>query len=79
MAEVDSIGEVGNCLDRVNERQLPVLSTLGEHINDEMVSFYTLTPGNFAIEFGYDGLQLDESWQTTHNTEASKWGHKWQG
>jgi 3,4-dihydroxy-9,10-secoandrosta-1,3,5(10)-triene-9,17-dione 4,5-dioxygenase len=79
MAEVKSLGEVGSCLDRVNEREIAVLSSLGEHINDEMVSFYMLTPGNFALEFGHDGIQLDDNWQTTHNTEASKWGHKWQG
>lgn len=79
MAEVETLGEVGACLDRVNEREIMVVSSLGEHINDEMASFYMLTPGNFALEFGFDGLQLDESWETTYNTEASKWGHKWQG
>jgi 3,4-dihydroxy-9,10-secoandrosta-1,3,5(10)-triene-9,17-dione 4,5-dioxygenase len=79
MAEVGSLGEVGACLDRVNEREIMVVSSLGEHINDEMVSFYMLTPGNFALEFGYEGIQLDENWKTTHNTEASVWGHKWQG
>lgn len=79
MAEVDSLAEVGACLDRVNEREIMVVSSLGEHINDEMISFYMLTPGNFALEFGYDGMQLDEDWKTTHNVDASKWGHKWQG
>lgn len=79
MSEVKTLPEVGTCLDRVNEREIPVLSTLGEHINDEMYSFYMLTPGNFAMEFGFSGLQLDESWETTYNTEASKWGHKWNG
>lgn len=79
MAEVGSLAEVGYCLDRVNERKIPVISSLGEHINDEMVSFYMLTPGNFALEFGYNGIQLDANWETTHNTDASKWGHKWNG
>jgi 3,4-dihydroxy-9,10-secoandrosta-1,3,5(10)-triene-9,17-dione 4,5-dioxygenase len=79
MAEVATLSEVGHCLDRVNDRKIPVISSLGEHINDEMTSFYMLTPGNFALEFGFDGLQLDENWKTTHNTEASKWGHKWNG
>jgi 3,4-dihydroxy-9,10-secoandrosta-1,3,5(10)-triene-9,17-dione 4,5-dioxygenase len=79
MAEVGSLSEVGYCLDRVNERKIPVISTLGEHINDEMTSFYMLTPGNFALEYGFDGMQLDDNWKTTHNTEASKWGHKWNG
>ncbi len=79
MAEVGSIREVGSCLDRVNERDIMVVSSLGEHINDEMKSFYMLTPGFFALEFGYEGMQVGEDWETTHNTEASIWGHKWQG
>ena len=79
MSEVRSLSEVGQCLDRVNEREIMVLSSLGEHINDEMYSFYHLTPGNFAMEFGYNGIQLDDKWETTHNTDASHWGHKWQG
>ncbi len=79
MAEVSSLGEVGSCLDRVNEQKIMIISTLGEHINDEMTSFYMLTPGNFALEFGFDGMQLDANHQTTHNTKASKWGHKWNG
>ncbi|CAA0114591.1 Iron-dependent extradiol dioxygenase [BD1-7 clade bacterium] len=79
MAEVASLREVGSCLDRVNEREIMVVSSLGEHINDEMTSFYMLSPGNFALEFGFDGMQLDAEHETTHNTEASIWGHKWQG
>lgn len=79
MSEVSSLAEVGSCLDRVTERDIMIISTLGEHINDEMVSFYMLTPGMFAMEFGYDGIQLDENHQTTHNVAPSKWGHKWAG
>ncbi len=79
MAEVTTLTEVGTCMDRVTAREIPIISSLGEHINDEMTSFYMLTPGNFALEFGQGGMQLDESHETTHNTQASIWGHKWQG
>ncbi len=79
MAEVGSREEVDACLKRVEERGIMIVSSLGEHINDEMVSFYMLSPGMFAIEFGHQGIQLGDDWQTTHNTEASKWGHEWAG
>lgn len=79
MVEVASLTEVGTCYDRVLAREIPIISTLGEHINDAMTSFYMLTPGNFALEFGCNGIQLDEDAATTHNTEASIWGHKWGG
>lgn len=79
MAEVETRAEVDACLKRVEERGIMIVSTLGEHINDEMTSFYMLTPGMFALEFGHAGLQVDKNWVTTHNTEASKWGHQWGG
>jgi 3,4-dihydroxy-9,10-secoandrosta-1,3,5(10)-triene-9,17-dione 4,5-dioxygenase len=79
MAEVESREEVDACLKRVEEKGIMVVSSLGEHINDEMVSFYMLSPGMFALEFGHQGVQLPEDWETTHNTEASKWGHEWAG
>ncbi len=79
MTEVGSLREVGNCLNRVTEREIPIISSQGEHIHDEMTSFYMLSPGNFAMEFGCDGVQLDDSHKTTQNTEASIWGHKWYG
>lgn len=79
MAEVETREEVEACLKRVEERGIMVVSSLGEHINDEMISFYMLSPGMFALEFGTQGVQLGSDWQTTHNTEASKWGHQWAG
>lgn len=79
MAEVETREEVDSALERVNEHGVMIISTLGEHINDEMTSFYMLSPGMFAIEFGCEGIQVGEDWEATYNTEASKWGHEWAG
>ncbi len=79
MAEVETREEVESCLKRVEEREIMIVSSLGEHINDEMISFYMLSPGMFALEFGCQGVQVGEDWETTHNSEASKWGHEWAG
>lgn len=61
MVEVKSIDEVGYCLDRVLQHEVAVTSTLGRHTNDRMLSFYMMTPGGFAMEFGCEGLQMDWS------------------
>lgn len=77
MLEVLEVDEVGYCLDRVNERGIPVTSTLGRHTNDRMLSFYMLTPGGFPLEFGCEGLQMDWSDYTpTRSALPSIWGHK---
>ncbi|MGI9287935.1 MAG: VOC family protein [Pseudomonadales bacterium] len=77
MLEVANVDEVGYCLDRVNEREIPIVSTLGRHTNDRMLSFYMATPTGFAMEFGCDGLQMDwEGYTPTVSTLPSIWGHK---
>jgi 3,4-dihydroxy-9,10-secoandrosta-1,3,5(10)-triene-9,17-dione 4,5-dioxygenase len=80
MLEVTDVDEVGYCLDRVNEREIPIVSTLGRHTNDGMLSFYMATPGGFALEFGCEGLQMDwDDFTPTVSTLPSFWGHKFQG
>jgi 3,4-dihydroxy-9,10-secoandrosta-1,3,5(10)-triene-9,17-dione 4,5-dioxygenase len=77
MIEVDSLDEVGRTLDRCERRGSVVSSTLGRHANDLMVSFYVQTPGGFDIEYGFDGLQVDDAtWISRETTAVSLWGHK---
>lgn len=76
MIEVASLDDVGRALDRCNRRGAPVSSTLGRHANDRMVSFYVQTPGGFDIEYGTDGLTVDDStWVSRETTAVSLWGH----
>ncbi len=76
MVEVATLDDVGRALDRCRRRGAPVSSTLGRHANDHMVSFYVQTPGGFDIEYGTDGLTVDDStWVTRETTTVSLWGH----
>ena len=77
MVEALSIDEVGYCLDRVLERNIPIVSTLGRHTNDRMLSFYMATPTGFAMEFGCQGLKMDwTDYTPTRSALPSIWGHK---
>jgi 3,4-dihydroxy-9,10-secoandrosta-1,3,5(10)-triene-9,17-dione 4,5-dioxygenase len=76
MVEVDKLTEVGRAYDRMRAHGVKEMATMGEHENDRMTSFYMMTPGNFAIEYGYGGLIIEpESWQTTNTQQVSIWGH----
>lgn len=78
MVEVDTLDAVGQALDRVNAESIQVSSTLGRHTNDKMVSFYVRTPGDWDIEFGTDGVRVDETYYTAEEITAdSYWGHQW--
>ncbi|MBI2382533.1 MAG: VOC family protein [Gammaproteobacteria bacterium] len=76
MVEVDSMTEVGLAHDRMQKHGIKLMATLGQHENDRMTSFYMLTPGNFALEYGWGGLVLDtKTHQTTQTKQVSIWGH----
>ncbi|WP_375485870.1 biphenyl-2,3-diol 1,2-dioxygenase [uncultured Mycobacterium sp.] len=78
MVEVDSLDTVGQALDRVNAEGFQLSSTLGRHTNDKMVSFYVRAPGGWDIEFGTDGMRVDETYYTAEEITAdSYWGHQW--
>jgi 3,4-dihydroxy-9,10-secoandrosta-1,3,5(10)-triene-9,17-dione 4,5-dioxygenase len=80
MVEVDSLDAVGLALDRVNTEGFQLSSTLGRHTNDKMVSFYVRAPGGWDIEFGTDGVRVDEKYYTAEEITAdSYWGHHWTG
>jgi len=78
MVEVDSLDAVGQALDRVNAQGFQLSSTLGRHTNDKMVSFYVRAPGDWDVEFGTDGMRVDETYYTAEEITAdSYWGHQW--
>lgn len=78
MVEVDTLDAVGQALDRVNKDGFQLSSTLGRHTNDKMVSFYVRAPGDWDIEFGTEGMRVDESYYTAEEITAdSYWGHQW--
>ena len=76
--EVESIDEVGACLDRVNKAGFPLMSTLGRHCNDNMLSFYVVGPGGIAVEYGCEGKRFDwDNFEPTESTVGDYWGHEY--
>jgi 3,4-dihydroxy-9,10-secoandrosta-1,3,5(10)-triene-9,17-dione 4,5-dioxygenase len=78
MMEVATLDDVGRAMDRCARRGAPPSASLGRHANDQMVSFYVRTPGGFDIEYGTDGLLVDDrTWVSRETTAISLWGHSW--
>jgi len=77
MLEVERLDDVGRALERVRKNKAPLSATLGRHMNDQMVSFYVKSPGGFDVEFGTEGLTVDdERWVARESTAVSYWGHE---
>lgn len=80
MLEVEELDDVGRALERVRKHKAPLSATLGRHMNDEMVSFYVRSPGGFDVEFGCDGLTVDDDrWVARESAAVSYWGHVFGG
>ena len=78
MIEVDGLDAVGLAVDRCQKNGAPLVTTLGRHANDHMVSFYLRTPSGFDIEYGTGGLLVDgPSWVSRETTAHSVWGHRY--
>lgn len=76
MVEVNALDEVGRALDRVHANGVKLSATLGQHTNDQMISFYIKTPSGFDLEYGCDGLVVDWDRHTPfESTVVSHWGH----
>lgn len=77
MLEVHDITEVGRARDRCVAFGQPVTMDIGEHPNDRMVSFYAQTPSGVHVEFGCNGVQVDDdTWQPQVYRGTSIWGHR---
>lgn len=77
MVEADTIDEVGRAMDRMKAHGVKLTGTLGRHANDHMVSFYMMTPSNFMLEFGADGMTVKDwsRYSAFQSTVNSFWGH----
>ena len=80
MLEATTMDTVAQAMERTTKHGFSISSTLGRHTNDKMVSFYLRAPGGWDIEFGYDGLMVDENSYLPQLISAdSYWGHDWSG
>lgn len=76
MVEVATIDDVGLALDRADRLGVPMMNSLGKHTNDQMVSFYVYSPERYAVEVGWNGLQVTTEVPTYEITQGAYWGHK---
>ena len=77
MVEAAEMADVGRARDRCLAIGQPVVMDIGQHPNDQMISFYGQTPSGFFVEFGCGGVKVDDaSWQTTRFDRMSDWGHR---
>ena len=81
MVELFSLDDVGQGSDIASGMDGKLLLAMGRHTNDHMTSFYTKTPSDFGVEYGWGGRLVDVPGhvpeEMVHGT--SLWGHDFVG
>ena len=77
MVELCYLDDVGQAYDLARRDPQTIGTTLGRHTNDEMTSFYSISPSKFMVEYGWGGRSIDPSnWIAQERTDGpSLWGH----
>jgi hypothetical protein len=75
--EVEDLDDVGIAYDLYQERNLPIMMTMGRHTQDPVVSFYGITPSSFGVEYLWNGfIEDDRQFHERNPEKLSVWGHK---
>jgi 3,4-dihydroxy-9,10-secoandrosta-1,3,5(10)-triene-9,17-dione 4,5-dioxygenase len=76
MVEASCLDDVGAAFDRAVDAGREITKTVGRHLNDQMVSFYMRSPNGYEVEFGFDGVLVDDAtWCDREVTGGDPWGH----
>ena len=69
--------DVGTAFERALASGTPIANTIGQHANDRMISFYSVSPDGWQVEIGATGRVVDENWQGgMEYARISDWGHQ---
>ena len=77
MVELYHLDDVGQAYDLALQKPEMIGTTLGRHVNDHVTSFYSYSPSQFLVEYGWGGRTIDTgNWTPHERTEGpSLWGH----
>jgi len=77
MVELCYLDDVGQAYDLALRKPDMIGTTLGRHTNDQVTSFYSWSPSEFLVEYGWGGRSIDpDSWTPQERADGpSLWGH----
>jgi len=77
MIELCFLDDVGQGYDLALRKPEMIGTTLGRHTNDQVTSFYSWSPSEFLVEYGWGGRTIDpQTWMPQERTDGpSLWGH----
>ncbi len=81
MVEVASLDDVSEAYRRCKDLGFRIAMSVGQHPNDQNISFYVVSPSGFEMELGWNPILIEdeEAWSPATYRGISKWGHRPEG
>lgn len=76
MFEAETLNDVSDAYLRCKELGFRIAMSMGQHPNDDGVSFYAISPSGFEVELGFEPVKIGDDWEVREYRGISKWGHK---
>jgi extradiol dioxygenase len=75
MIQVNELDDLGHAFDRGVERKA-LMTTMGRHTNDRMLSFYVHAPDGTTVEYGWGGVTAPLLDSIPKYDRSTEWGHR---
>jgi 2,3-dihydroxybiphenyl 1,2-dioxygenase len=75
MIQVNELDDLGHAFDKSVERKA-LMTTIGRHTNDRMLSFYVYAPDGITVEYGWGGQNVPLLDSIPRYDRSTEWGHR---
>ncbi|TGJ98375.1 extradiol ring-cleavage dioxygenase [Leptospira langatensis] len=75
--EAKNLEDMTQAYHRCKQLGFEIAHGIGQHPNDQELSFYVITPSGFEFEVGWNPISVSEShWKQNTYKQISAWGHQ---
>ena len=67
---------VGRAFERIQKAGIPIAHEIGVHPNDNLFTFYVISPSGFQAEIGAEGRLLEAPEPVVTHRGMARWGHR---
>ncbi len=67
---------VGRAFERIQQTGIPIAHEIGVHPNDNLFTFYVISPSGFLVEIGAEGRLVEVPEPIITHRGMARWGHR---
>jgi len=76
LLELPDHDAVGRAFERIQQAGIPIAHEIGVHPNDNLFTFYVISPSGFQAEIGAEGRLVEAPEPIVTHRGMARWGHR---